>query len=54
MRLVIGLLALAGGVIMASGAFAQEETDCKNPETQAEMTSCEQDRYGEADKALNA
>jgi len=55
MRLVIGLLALAGGMATASGIFAQEEkTDCKNPQTQMEMTSCEQDRYGEADKALNA
>lgn len=54
MRFMIGLLALAGGMAAASGAFSQEETDCKNPQTQAEMTSCEQDRYGEADKALNA
>jgi len=56
MRLMIGVLALAGGVIAASSAvFAQEaETDCKDPQTQMEMTSCEQDRYGEADKALNA
>jgi len=54
MRLMIGALALAGGVMAASGVFAQEETDCKNPQTQMEMTSCEQDRYGEADKALNA
>ena len=54
MRFMIGLLALAGGMAVASGVFAQEETDCKNPQTQMEMTSCEQDRYGEADKALNA
>jgi uncharacterized protein YecT (DUF1311 family) len=55
MRLIIGLLALAGGMATTSAAFAQEnETDCKDPQTQMEMTSCEQDRYGEADKALNA
>ncbi|CAN7426545.1 lysozyme inhibitor LprI family protein [Rhizobium sp. LjRoot258] len=52
MHWTIGLLALSGGMAAASGAFAQQ-TDCKNPLTQMEMTSCEQDRYDTADKALN-
>ena len=55
MRLMTGLIAMAGFMTAAAGVLAQEtKADCKNPQTQMEMTSCEQDRYGEADKALNA
>lgn len=36
-------------------AFAQQpKADCKNPTTQMEMTYCEEQRFDEADKVLNA
>ncbi|MBB3409132.1 uncharacterized protein YecT (DUF1311 family) [Rhizobium sp. BK316] len=53
MRLKIGLI---GAVVMlfATGVAHAEDVDCDNAETQADMTSCAQARYDEADKGLNA
>ncbi|PDT02630.1 urease-associated protein [Rhizobium chutanense] len=47
-------ICLAGAAMLfaAHGASAQD-VDCKNPQTQSDMTSCEQERHAAADKALN-
>ena len=51
MRSTLYLIAAAAALI--AGAAQAQEKDCKYPQTQADMTSCEQDRYDTADKALN-
>jgi len=53
MRLKIGLI---GGsfMLLVAGATHAEDVDCENAQTQADMTSCAQARYEEADKGLNA
>ncbi|NLS06508.1 DUF1311 domain-containing protein [Rhizobium sp. P32RR-XVIII] len=51
MRSTLYLVA-AAAALMASTAQAQE-ADCKNPQTQTDMTFCEQSRYEAADAALN-
>ena len=52
MRVNLYLTGAAAGMIVAGVAQAQEP-DCKNPQTQADMTFCEQSRYETADTALN-
>jgi len=39
---------------LIAGAAHAEDVDCENAQTQADMTSCAQARYEEADKGLNA
>lgn len=50
--LTAALVSLAPGAFMP--ALAQEEPDCKAPETQADMTFCAGKDYDEADSQLNA
>jgi uncharacterized protein YecT (DUF1311 family) len=47
------LYLLAAATTLMAGAAQAQETDCKNPQTQADMTFCEQSRYETADTALN-
>lgn len=49
-KLLRGVAALC---LISSGATAQS-TDCDKAETQAELRQCEQARYLDADRALNA
>ncbi|AGS23113.1 lysozyme inhibitor LprI family protein [Rhizobium etli] len=42
----------AAMLFVVDGASAQD-VDCKNPQTQSDMTSCEEARHEAADKALN-
>ena len=46
----------AGAFVLAASGFgaAQDEPDCKNPETQFDMNACAQLDYEAADKELNA
>lgn len=53
MRLKMGLIG-AAVMLFAAGAAHAEDVDCENAQTQADMTSCAQARYEEADKGLNA
>lgn len=53
MRLKMGLIG-AAVMLFAAGAANAEDVDCENAQTQADMTSCAQARYEEADKGLNA
>jgi len=53
MRLKMGLIG-AAMMLFAAGAAHAEDVDCENAQTQADMTSCAQARYEEADKGLNA
>jgi uncharacterized protein YecT (DUF1311 family) len=39
---------------LISGTALAQDADCKNPQTQTDMTQCEQLRQGDADDALNA
>jgi len=51
MRLNICLVGVA--MLLISGAASAQDIDCKNPQTQSDMTSCEAARHDAADKALN-
>ncbi|MBB3134372.1 uncharacterized protein YecT (DUF1311 family) [Rhizobium pisi] len=51
MRLNICLAGAA--MLLMSGAASAQDIDCKNPQTQSDMTSCEAARHDAADKALN-
>jgi uncharacterized protein YecT (DUF1311 family) len=53
MKLKLCLIGLGLSMLAAAGASAQEP-NCKNPQTQTDMTLCEQVRQDAADKALNA
>ena len=53
MRLNLGAAVFAFALLSAGGVLA-EDLDCKNPQTQSDMTACEQQRQGSADDALNA
>ncbi|KQV83738.1 lysozyme inhibitor LprI family protein [Rhizobium sp. Root1220] len=50
----LGMLMAAGGfaMLLAGGASAAE-LNCKDPQTQTDMTLCERARQDAADKALN-
>jgi len=48
------LLALMAALAFTSIAAAQDEPDCKNPETQFDMNACAALDYEAADKELNA
>ncbi|MFS2177078.1 lysozyme inhibitor LprI family protein [Rhizobium pisi] len=52
MRLKICLVGAA--MLLISGAACAQDVECKNPQTQSDMTSCEAARHDAADKALNA
>ncbi|MDC9810929.1 lysozyme inhibitor LprI family protein [Rhizobium binxianense] len=52
MRLNICLVGVA--MLLISGAASAQDIDCKNPQTQSDMTSCEAARHDAADKVLNA
>lgn len=54
---VIALLAACGCVLLIDGPASgqnQPKSNCKNPQTQAEINICSQLDYEVADKALNA
>ncbi|MBX4959249.1 lysozyme inhibitor LprI family protein [Rhizobium lentis] len=47
-------MCLAGAaMLVAAGGASAQDVDCKNPQTQSDMTSCEVARHETADKALN-
>jgi uncharacterized protein YecT (DUF1311 family) len=51
------LISWLSGIVVAtalSGAALADNLDCKNPQTQSDMTACEQQRQSDADAALNA
>jgi uncharacterized protein YecT (DUF1311 family) len=48
------LIAFAATLAFAGMAAAQDEPNCKNPETQFDMNACEELDYEAADKELNA
>lgn len=48
------LFALVAVLAFTGIAAAQDEPDCKNPETQSDMTACAQLDHEAADKELNA
>ena len=53
----IALLAACGCVLLVDGPASgqgQPKANCKNPQTQMEMTYCAEQGYNAADKALNA
>ncbi|MDK4734555.1 MULTISPECIES: lysozyme inhibitor LprI family protein [unclassified Rhizobium] len=51
MRLNICLIGAA--MLFVAGRVSAQDVDCKNPQTQSDMTSCEEARHEAADKALN-
>lgn len=54
MHLNLGTAVFAFALLSAGAAFADDAVDCKNPQTQSDMTACEQQRQSDADTALNA
>lgn len=53
MRLKLCLIG-AGFLLLAATGVSAQQPNCKNPQTQSDMTLCEQARQDAADKALNA
>ena len=50
------LISWFSGIALAttlSGAALADNLDCRNPQTQSDMTACEQQRQSDADAALN-
>ncbi|EJZ17670.1 lysozyme inhibitor LprI family protein [Rhizobium sp. Pop5] len=50
----LNICLVAAAILLPSGAASAQDIDCKNPQTQSDMTSCEAARHETADKALNA
>jgi uncharacterized protein YecT (DUF1311 family) len=51
------LISWLSGIVLAtalSGAALADNLDYKNPQTQSDMTACEQQRQSDSDAALNA